>query len=358
MDRHDVSEEVTAEIVAALHQADLKIQDKYNCRGITYWFDDVRKTAFCLIDAPNKQAIKQMHDNAHGEVPHHIIEVDKNIVESFLGRIEDPKKATNTELNIINDPAFRTILYVEISQATLIGKKKRNFHDLVSKVSDELSIYEGRMVKKKKNYILASFKSVSNALKCALSIQSNFNTPEVTKNSEEFNVNLGMYSGVPVTSSKGFFKETIKMATRFSIISTNNIIISTEIKDLCESECAENIVSYKNIRVFNLKQEQFLRDFFYYLESQWENPQLKVNDFCINLGFSKSQLYRNVIEMSGKSPNIFLKEYRLYKALILLEQNNLTIAEIAYKTGFNSAAYFSKCFFNLFNMLPSVYLKQ
>lgn len=43
MDRHDVSEAVTAEIVAQIHQEDLKIQDKYDCRGLTYWFDDARK---------------------------------------------------------------------------------------------------------------------------------------------------------------------------------------------------------------------------------------------------------------------------------------------------------------------------
>ena len=112
MDRHDVSETVTAENVAQLHQQDLKIQHKFNCRGLTYWFDEKRKTAFCLIEAPNKKAIKEMHSQAHGEVPNMIIEVDSNIVESFLGRIEDPEKSQNTDLNIINDPAFRTIMVI------------------------------------------------------------------------------------------------------------------------------------------------------------------------------------------------------------------------------------------------------
>ena len=69
MDRHDVSKEVTAEIVADLHQKDLKIQHKFNCKGLTYWFDDKRKTAFCLVEAPNKAALKEMHDQAHGEFP-------------------------------------------------------------------------------------------------------------------------------------------------------------------------------------------------------------------------------------------------------------------------------------------------
>ena len=48
MDRHDVSETVTAENVALLHQADLRIQDQFGCRGLTYWFDEKRKTAFSL----------------------------------------------------------------------------------------------------------------------------------------------------------------------------------------------------------------------------------------------------------------------------------------------------------------------
>ena len=84
MDRHDVSSEVTAEHVAHIHTEDLKIQHHYNCIGLTYWFDDIRKTAFCLIDAPNKESLINMHNDAHGKVPHRIIEVDPSIVESFF----------------------------------------------------------------------------------------------------------------------------------------------------------------------------------------------------------------------------------------------------------------------------------
>ena len=69
MDRHDVSETVTAEHVAQLHQQDLKVQDQFGCRGLTYWFDDKRKTAFCLIEAPDMKALEEMHNHAHGQVP-------------------------------------------------------------------------------------------------------------------------------------------------------------------------------------------------------------------------------------------------------------------------------------------------
>ena len=88
--------------------------------------DGERKTAFCLIEAPNKKAIQDMHDHAHGEVPHSIIEVDAAIVESFLGRIEDPNKSQKKELNIVNNPGFRILAVLKFmdSQHSTSPKKE------------------------------------------------------------------------------------------------------------------------------------------------------------------------------------------------------------------------------------------
>ena len=61
MDRHEIPEGVTAEHVAQMHQEDLKVQHLYGCKGMTYWCDEQRRTAFCLIEAPNEQAIVDLH---------------------------------------------------------------------------------------------------------------------------------------------------------------------------------------------------------------------------------------------------------------------------------------------------------
>ena len=106
MDRHDISDEITAEHLARMHQEDLKVEHLFGCKGMTYWCDEKRKLAFCLVEAPNSKALEDMHIHAHGGYPHKIIEVDASIVESFLGRIEDPVNTKNTELNIIDDPAL------------------------------------------------------------------------------------------------------------------------------------------------------------------------------------------------------------------------------------------------------------
>jgi Nickel responsive protein SCO4226-like len=54
LDRHDVGE-VSAEDVAKLHAKDLEVQDKYRVKFFTYWYDAERRTAFCLVDAPDKE---------------------------------------------------------------------------------------------------------------------------------------------------------------------------------------------------------------------------------------------------------------------------------------------------------------
>ncbi len=72
-----------------------QIESKYGVRFITYWFDEARSTAFCLVDAPNKEAIQRAHDEAHGKIPSEIIEVDPAVVEAFLGRVKDPLPAAS-----------------------------------------------------------------------------------------------------------------------------------------------------------------------------------------------------------------------------------------------------------------------
>ena len=95
-----------------------------------------------------------------------------------------------------------------------------------------------------------------------------------------------------------------------------------------------------------------------YTDKIWNNTDMNVEKFSKDLGYSKSQFYRKMIAITGKSPNTFLKEYRLNKALNLLNRQVGNISEVAFETGFNSPAYFSKCFSEVYGVLPSRYVKQ
>ena len=81
-----------------------------------------------------------------------------------------------------------------------------------------------------------------------------------------------------------------------------------------------------------------------YMDSHGDNTDLSVNDLGKALGYSRPQLYRKMVLLTGRSPNLFINEYRLNKALQLLKRKEKNISEIAFQTGFNSPSYFSKCF--------------
>lgn len=358
LDRHDVSEEVTAEIFAQLHQEDLNIEHKFGCKGLTYWFDNTRKTAFCLVEAPNKEAIKAMHAQTHGKKPLNIIKVDEKKVASFLGRIADPEKAISRELNIIDDSAFRVILVLETNnylnrlEANQFSIFTQKFHKSVTKAFKR---FEGCIVKKDNYSYLVSFKSVSNAVLCALKIQFSYKyiTPKIDGRTRR--LKIGISAGMPVTDQDGVFAETISTATRMCEIARGQVIISSTVKVLYEIENRNAMIDEKLIRTLRPHEEQFLMQMVDYCEKSWSSPNFNVGSFSSELGLSKSQLNRKLKNLTGKSPNNFIREYRLHKAVVLLHNQFGKISEIAFETGFNSPTYFTKCFTEKFGILPSKY---
>ena len=76
------------------------------------------------------------------------------------------------------------------------------------------------------------------------------------------------------------------------------------------------------------------------------------------LGLSRVHLYRRVKAITGKSPNQFIRDFRLSVAVELLKQNRYNVNEVCYKTGFRDVTYFRKCFKEKFNVAASYYLNQ
>jgi AraC-like DNA-binding protein len=359
MDRHDVQETVTAEQIAHIHQEDLKIQGEFGCRGMTYWFDDKRKTAFCLIEAPDAESIQKMHNKAHGQVPHSIIEVESGVVESFLGRIQDPEKARNAALNIINDPAFRTIMVIYLSHVSLngdSGSHKTSIENINQSIRKSIQSHAGNIVRQSDDYYLVSFKSVTNAVQSALEIQQM--AKELVKIEKKGNIKIGLSAGVPVTEKKLIFEDTIKLAERIAALVKGEIVVSAEVKELYKTENENNFIKGKGITSLEKPDEKFITLLMDYTDKVWNDANLKVDHFCKPLGRSKSQLYRKMILLTGQSPNTFIKDYRLNEALKCIQKRVGNISEIAFTTGFSSPSYFTKCFKKKFGLIPAEYINS
>ena len=94
------------------------------------------------------------------------------------------------------------------------------------------------------------------------------------------------------------------------------------------------------------------------IEDHIDDPELNVNYLCENLGIGSKQLYRKIKQHIGVSPVEFIKQVRLKKAAMLIQQNKFTISEIMYMVGFSSSSYFAKCFQAHYGMTPRQYLDE
>ena len=101
--------------------------------------------------------------------------------------------------------------------------------------------------------------------------------------------------------------------------------------------------------------DAFLRKFAEQIEAVYADPVYNVEKLSETLGLSRGHLHRKIKELTGTAPVEFLRTYRLNKATQLLRQNAYTVSEVAYRTGFSSPAYFSKCFKAVYGVTPTEY---
>lgn len=77
MDIHHKIDGLTAEAIKGAHEQDVKVQDKLGVKYLKYWFDTGSGKAFCLVEAPSKEAANSVHREAHGLVADELIEVQE-----------------------------------------------------------------------------------------------------------------------------------------------------------------------------------------------------------------------------------------------------------------------------------------
>ena len=103
---------------------------------------------------------------------------------------------------------------------------------------------------------------------------------------------------------------------------------------------------------YNLEDE-FIRKVRDLIEANISDADYGLLQLCRAVGISRSQLFRKLKALTGKSTSAFIRSIRLQKAKELLLNTELNVSEIAYDVGFSSPAYFSKAFSEEFGNTPS-----
>ena len=356
MDVHSVPG-VRARDVAEAHRKDVFVQGEYGCNCITYWIDEQRESIFCLIEAPTKEAVNHMHGKSHGLVPHKIIEVNNNLVNSFLGRIFDPLDAEITDdgLKVFHDPSFRILMVVKLPDAPML-KHKLGEEKARTRMTKSFSIirkfldqHDGREVEDKGLGFISSFTSASKAVTCALDISR-------ALSKDEMGMRIGVGAGEPVSKSDKLFGDTIQRTVYMCGINRNQqVAISPEVAELIPKDFFPE--RHKTLLTLTAKEQTLLTELYGHLEENWQDPAFGVAELCEAMAMSKSKLYRETIGLCGTPTISLLKDFRLDKAKTLMRKNGHNISEITFSSGFTSPSYFTKCFKKKYGLLPATYLE-
>ena len=238
MDVHGNLGDVTEQDIKSAHERDLEIQDKYGVQFLTFWFNSPDGEAFCLVDAPTKEAAIAVHKESHGLVPHNMVEVDRPSVSQFMGDWErsSPNIARHEDTHL--DTGLRAIMFTDLVGSTQISSRDGDatalamlsHHDRI--VREALSSQNGREVKHTGDGIFASFSHVSAAVSCALQIQQDFGEP-TNADSDDGRLRIGISAGEPISQHEDLFGAVVNLASRIcGHASAGQILVSSAVREL------------------------------------------------------------------------------------------------------------------------------
>ncbi|RTE55462.1 response regulator [Arenibacter aquaticus] len=114
----------------------------------------------------------------------------------------------------------------------------------------------------------------------------------------------------------------------------------------------------KNASGISTRDKEFLSNIIAIMEKNISDSNFGVEELAKEIGLSTSHFYRRLKQLTGQSPNVYLRNFRLQRAAELLGDNEgLNVSEVMYKIGIESNSYFSTAFKKLHGVSPSEFIK-
>lgn len=131
----------------------------------------------------------------------------------------------------------------------------------------------------------------------------------------------------------------------YEVLTSFSLLWLTVLKNITISFKANN--SKTNLRI-----QKFLK----YIEYHY-SEDITLEELSKSANVSKSECLRCFKLSLKTTPYKYVMEFRISKAIEMLQNSNKTISEIAIETGFNQVSYFGKCFKEKTGYSPSEFRK-
>jgi signal transduction histidine kinase/ligand-binding sensor domain-containing protein/CheY-like chemotaxis protein len=170
----------------------------------------------------------------------------------------------------------------------------------------------------------------------------------LTARSGDDNRHAGIRGGADAYLTKPFRLDTLRLQL-------TNIV---ERRKRMQAQFRRDIITEPSEVTVTHVDEAFLKQAMDIVEENMSNTDFSVEQMVRDMGVSRSKLYLKLKALTGQSTSEFIRSVRLKRAARLMENSGYSVKEVMYKTGFNTASYFSKCFRQQFGVVPSEYLRR
>jgi class 3 adenylate cyclase len=247
MDIHSIDPDTPWEDIAKAHLADVAIQDNHDVDYKKYWFNRDCGKLFCLVEAPNAEAANCVHEHAHGLVAEKLIEVDPDLIDSFMGNGGVNEGGSALVPDAIDqtqrDSGVRTVLFTDIVNSTEMTSRfgdratiaMLSVHDGI--VRQALRANGGREVKHTGDGIMAAFFCSASAVRFACQVQQALNAHNAPGPEFPVMVRIGISAGEPVEQGNDLFGSTVQLAARLCAqADPGQVLVSSMVAELCNDD--------------------------------------------------------------------------------------------------------------------------
>lgn len=127
--------------------------------------------------------------------------------------------------------------------------------------------------------------------------------------------------------------------------SSDELLIKIENRLRNYSEAIEG----KDSKTTVTETSQFINDISIFIDGNCHDSNFKIDNICMQFGYSESSLFRKTKSETGLSPEALIKEVRFLKARKLLEEKQVSsLKRLSLSVGIKNSSYFKSQYFDRF----------
>lgn len=157
----------------------------------------------------------------------------------------------------------------------------------------------------------------------------------------------GLKKGADVYMDKPFSIEQLKAQIASIIENRSNI----------RKRFIESPLQYFKKNTDNSENAEFIKKLNAFILEKMSDEKFSIDNLSSEFAISRTNFQKKIKNITGVTPNDYIKLIRLNKSAELLSTGKYRINEVCFIVGFNTPSYFSKCFFEHFGKLPKDFMQ-